>query len=96
MGIVARVEEESVELSIKKILKVRDHIFSCYSIHIHALIVEIQQNTNKCAILRYKTFAIEALELTHVLNLCGSSSGRVHQCLCNAEIINKWNKLKLC
>jgi hypothetical protein len=95
MGIVARIEEESIEVSIKN-SDVMDHIFSCYSIHFRALIVEIQQNTNKCTILRYKTFAIEALELAHVLALCGSSSGRIHQYLYKTWIINKWNKLKLC
>jgi len=69
IGIVSRVEDERIRVSIK-ILKVRDHtLFSCYCIHFRALMVEVQQNTNKCTILRYKTSAIDALELTHVLIL---------------------------
>jgi hypothetical protein len=79
IGIVSRIQEERIRVSIK-IQKVRDRIlFIWYCIHFRARMVEIQQNANKCTTLQYKTFAIEALELTHVLTLCGSSSGMVHQ-----------------
>jgi len=50
---------------------------------IGALVVKIQENTNKCAILQYKVFTIKAVELRHVSTLCGPSSWSVHQYLYN-------------
>jgi hypothetical protein len=51
-----------------------------YGIHSGALIVTIQEYTNKCAILQYKDFTVQTLEFRNVSPAsCGSSSGSVHQ-----------------
>ena len=34
-----------------------------YGIHLRALIVKIQENTNKCTILQYTVFILKVLEL---------------------------------
>jgi hypothetical protein len=44
--------------------------FQFYGIHMHALIVKIQENTNKCTILQYEVFTIKAVELRHVSTHC--------------------------
>jgi len=61
-----------------------------YGIHSGALIVNIQEYCNKCAVLQYKDFTVETLEFRNVSPLsCGSSSGSVHQYLYTEEIINR-------
>ena len=50
-------------------------------VHISALIVKIQEKTNKCTILKYQVFTIKALEFRHVSILSGSSLGSVYQYL---------------
>jgi hypothetical protein len=52
-----------------------------YGIHIRALSVKIQENTNKRRILQNKAVTIKSLELRHVSSLHASSSGSVHQYL---------------
>jgi len=39
------------------------NIFQFYGFLIHALIVQSQENINKCTILQYRVFTITALEL---------------------------------
>jgi len=65
-------------LLISYSFKCEQHFVLC-EVHIHALIVQTQENT----ILEYKVFTVEALETGHVSTpSSGSFSGRVHQYLC--------------
>jgi hypothetical protein len=40
-----------------------------YGINIYALIVKIEEYTNKCTILQYEGFTVKTLELQHILTL---------------------------
>ena len=45
------------------------------------LLLTLKKYINKYAILQYKVLTTKALEIRHVSNFCGSSSGNVHQSL---------------
>lgn len=46
-----------------------------YGIHIRALIVKIEEYTNKCTVLEHKAFTITAIELQHVSTFLGRPQG---------------------
>ena len=48
----------NLSFALGYVLNILYNVFQFYGIHIHALIVKFQENTNKCTILQYEVFTI--------------------------------------